>query len=278
MKLRKPLPSDRSFEQIYNHYLVEKSIAEKLKASNREERKRIYKTMYDELYSKVPDHPRLHRRESTLLTEDKNRNKLSLVHGLLNRSKVFVEFAAGDCRFAAELAKYVKYVYGIDISDQRNPAHRFPKNFSLIVYDGYELNEIESESVDVVFSDQLIEHFHPEDTKLHFKLVHRLLKPGGKYVFRTPHSLSGPHDISQYFSDEEECFHLKEWTYIEIQTILMDLKYSQFCTRWCAKGVDIRMPYIFFAMCERILGLIPKKQVRIVAKCLMPSLYGIAVK
>jgi hypothetical protein len=58
----------------------------------------------------------------------------------------------------------------------------------------------------------------------------------------------------------------------------MDLKYSQFCTRWCAKGVDIRMPYIFFAMCERILGLIPKKQVRIVAKCLMPSLYGIAVK
>ena len=281
MKLKRSLPPNRSFEQIKNHYLVEKSIAKRLKESSRKERKLIYATMYEELFSKVPDHPRLTQRKSEQLTANANKDKFSLVSRFLDKSDVFAEFAPGDCRFAIEVAKHVKYAYGIDISDQRNPTDSVPDNFKLIVYDGYNLNEIESNSIDIIFSDQLIEHFHPEDTKLHFELAHRILKVGGKYVFRTPHSLTGPHDVSQYFSDEPECFHLKEWTYIEIKTMLMDLKYSDFCTHWRAKGIDLRMPYNYFAMCEQVLGLIPKRYryiIRVAAKYLIPSLYGVAIK
>jgi hypothetical protein len=62
MELRESLAPDRSYEQVLNHYLVEKAIADKLKEANREERKLIYETMYDELFEKVPDHPRLKRR------------------------------------------------------------------------------------------------------------------------------------------------------------------------------------------------------------------------
>lgn len=278
MDLKRPAPSHRSYEQIRNHYLVEKAIAEKLKESDREERKLIYATMYDELFSKVPDHPRLTRRKSSQLTSSANEAKLSLIRRFLDESAVLVEFAPGDCRFGIEVARHVKYVYGVDISDQRNPADAIPDNFTLIVYDGYSLDEIESNSVDIVFSDQLIEHFHPDDTKLHFELVYRILKKGGKYIFRTPQVLTGPHDVSQYFSDEAECFHLKEWTYIEIRRMLKDLDYSGFHTYWNTKGMVVRLPYIWFTFFERVLGLFPKRHIRGIAKYLVSPICGVAVK
>src|SRR6266540_1639280 len=117
MKLRKPLPPNRSFEQVRNHYLVEKAIAERLKKASCEERKLIYATMYDDLFNQVPDHPRLTQRNNSRLTRTANKSKLELVSEFLNKSSVFVEFAPGDCRFAMEVTKYVKNVYAIDISD-----------------------------------------------------------------------------------------------------------------------------------------------------------------
>lgn len=278
MDLKKPLPLNRSFEQVKNHYLVEKSIAEKLKKSNREERKPIYARMYEELFSRVPDHPRLTRRQSTQLTSSANEHKWSIVSRFLDKSDVVIEFAPGDCRFAFEVAKHVRYVYGIDISDQRSPTDNIPDNFELIVYDGYNIDTLESNSIDIVFSDYLIEHLHPEDTKHHFELVHRLLKEGGKYIFRTPHSLTGPHDVSMYFSYDPECFHLKEWTYSEIKRMLMDLGYSRFRTQWNARGVNLNMPYTYFALCELVLRQIPKRYIRVITRYLIPTLLGIAIK
>ena len=101
---------------------------------------------------------------------------------------------------------------------------------------------------------------------------------GGKYVFRTPHSLRGPHDVSQYFSDEPECFHLKEWTYSEIHRMLKDLKYTNFYTYFRKRGKNLRLPYYYFAACERFLGIMPKRYIRTAAKYLTPILYGAAVK
>lgn len=279
MKPRVSLPPGRNLEQLRNHYLVEKHIAERLRGSRLEERKQIYATMYGEVFRKVPDHPRLTRRDSDSLTARANNVKLSLVGRFLSKSSVFVEFAAGDCRFAGGLAKRVARVYAVDISDQRNPNDDFPENFQLIVYDGYSLNEIEKDSVDVVFSDQLIEHLHPQDTALHLSLVHRILKTGGRYVFRTPHAFTGPHDVSRYFSDEPEGFHLKEWTYSEIRTVFENLGYRRFLSRWYAKGINFRVPHSCFYACERILALLPTGRCRrFVARFLVPSLYAVAIK
>ncbi|MDZ7719667.1 MAG: class I SAM-dependent methyltransferase [Balneolaceae bacterium] len=278
MNLKKKLPPNRSYKQIKNQYLVEKSIAERLKKADRQERKRIFETMYDELFEQVPDHPRLTRRNSDQLTLKANEEKFSLVNKYVDKSTVFLEFAPGDCRLSFKVAKHVKKIFGVDISDQRNPKDSVPENFKLIVYDGYNLNEIESNSIDVVFSDQLIEHFHPEDTKLHFELVHRILKNGGKYIFRTPHPHSGPHDISKYFCHEAKGFHLKEWTYTEINNMLQDIGYKGFRTFWHGGGFTFRMPYIYFRICEKFLELFPKRYIKKVAKFLIPSLYGVAVK
>jgi len=120
MKLKKKLPKDRTFEQIRNHYEVEKAIATRLKKATREERRIIYRTMYDELFRQVPDHPRLKQREDPELTALANQNKLRLIQRFINESTVLVEFAPGDCRFAMSLCDRVKRVYAVDISDQKD--------------------------------------------------------------------------------------------------------------------------------------------------------------
>ena len=258
--------------------MVEKEIAERLKAANREERKQIYASMYDELFARVPDHARLTRRRDEEKTRLVNADKLSIISRFLRESIVFAEFAPGDCRFGFEVAKRVKRVIGIDISDQRNPIDHVPDNFELIIYDGYDLSEVQSDSVDIVFSDQMIEHLHPEDTRLHFNLVQRILRPGGKYIFRTPHALTGPHDISAHFSDEPEGLHLKEWTFWELLKLLKQVGYSRFHTYWHKRGISVRMPNIHFLLLERILSLLPGRIVRPVTRRLIPSIYGIVIK
>lgn len=278
MKLKRPLPPNRNYDQVKNHYLVEKAIAEKLKRANRQERKYIYATMYDDLFSKVPDHPRLTRRESDQLTLNANRSKFSIVQSFLNKSATFVEFAPGDCRFSIEVAKHVKFVYGVDISDQHRTNDNFPENFKLLIYDGYNLKGIDDNSVDIVFSDQLIEHFHPEDTVFHFDLVYRILKKDGKYVFRTPHAFNGPSDVSQFFSDISEGFHLKEWTYCELKHMLADFEFMRIHSYWHVNNFKIKVPLFYFELFENILTRFPKKYLRVLAKYFLRSIFCVVIK
>lgn len=278
MILKDKLPNNRNYDQIRNHYLVEKSIAQRLKSANKEGRMDIYPTMYQELFEKVPDHPRLTRKNTEEMSKQANKSKYSVVKRMLKRSSVVVEFAPGDCKFSFEISRFVRHVYGVDISDQRRNNDINPSNFTLIIYNGFELNEIEDNSIDIVFSDQLIEHIHPEDVEYHFQLVKRILKPGGKYIFRTPHRLTGPHDISRYFSDEAECFHLKEWKYQEVKKLVKAIRYSKLDTYWCAKGVMARVPYIYFAVCESMFCFLPKRKFRKVLNVFIPTLCCVAVK
>lgn len=262
----------RTLKELRNHYEVEKAIATKLKQATREERKLIYQTMYDELFRKVPDHPRLQRRSNQQVTKLANQGKLKLLEKFVDRTTTLLEFAPGDCQFATLMCDHVKSVYGIDISDQRESTQASPTNFHLIVYDGYNL-QLPENSIDVVFSDQLIEHFHPEDTELHFQLVQKILKPQGLYVFRTPHKFTGPHDISGYFVDEAEGFHLKEWTYSELRQLLKKLNYSQWHGYWYAesKGLLVRLPFLYFVMVENLLRFFPKKIRKKLTKYLFTS-------
>jgi hypothetical protein len=249
MELKQPLPANRSLEQLKNHYLVEKAIAERLKLANREERKQICATMYDELFSKVPDHPLLTRREGAELTRRANESKSALVRRRLEKSMTFVEFAPGDCQFAFELCKHVDHVYGVDISDQSGRVKSAPENFTLIIYGGY-----------------------------HLEMVYSLLKSGGFYVFRTPQYHSGPHDVSRSFSNEPECFHLKEWTYSELMVLLKEVGYGKLRAYWTAKDFSIRLPYAYFSLCDALLRRFPKRRLRRLAKLLMPCICIVAVK
>lgn len=254
--LRLKVPENRSYDSVLHHYDVERAIAARLMVADRETRKQIYSTMYDELFAQVPDHPRLTRRADSKLTETMNRRKAKLIEPFLKSGGSLLEFGAGDCRFSFEMAQRVGQVYAVDIADQIGPNAKRPENFRLVVYNGYDLDLPEG-SIDTAFSDQLIEHLHPDDTAHHFQLVHNLLKPGGVYTFRTPHRLTGPHDVSRYFSEKAEGFHLREWTYGELAILLKNLGYRRIAAYWFGRDRLIRVPFLAFQLTEAVFPRIP---------------------
>jgi SAM-dependent methyltransferase len=217
---------NRSLERLRHHFEVERELADRLRHSSRAGRTELFRTMYDQLFARVPDHPRLTRRD----TEESSRRavaaRMALLRGRLDGVKSFLEFAPGDCRLAFEVCKQVAQVYAVDISDQTGGLKGVPGNFKLILYDGYTLS-LPDNSVDLAYSYQFIEHLHPDDVEGHFRLIQRVLRPGGAYIFSTPHLFSGPHDISAGFAETPQGFHLKEWTYREMTSLLESVGYRE---------------------------------------------------
>jgi len=209
----------RTPEALRRHYEVERELAQRLRNSTRAERSTLYQTLYAELFSRVPDHPRLTRREDPERTRRAVEARLALLRPFLAQTQTFLEMAPGDCALAFAMCKHAREVIAVDISDQTAPTACRPPNFKLVVYDGYHL-DMPDQSVDLAFSYQFLEHLHPDDVSEHLQLIHRLLRPSGVYVMATPHRFSGPHDISAHFSDTPEGFHLREWTYTELRSAL----------------------------------------------------------
>lgn len=63
-KLLQPVPANRSYDNLRHHFDRERAIARRLRAASRSECKEIRRTMDDELFATVPDHPRLARRSA----------------------------------------------------------------------------------------------------------------------------------------------------------------------------------------------------------------------
>jgi 2-polyprenyl-3-methyl-5-hydroxy-6-metoxy-1,4-benzoquinol methylase len=64
---------------------------------------------------------------------------------------------------------------------------------------------------DLVVSQQVIEHVHPEDVPIHLREVARVLRAGGTVAIETPNRRTGPQDVSRGFAVEAEGLHLREW-------------------------------------------------------------------
>lgn len=248
----------RTAAQLTNHYLVEKELADQVRRSTREERQTLLPKVYDELFARVPDHPRLHRRESPEESKRSVEARLKILQGVLNRETVFLEIAPGDCRLACAVAGQVARVYAADISDQRTPGAETPPNFELVLFDGFHL-DLPPAFADVAFSYQFLEHLHADDLGAHMDLVARALKPGGMYVLDTPHAFSGPHDISRYFSHTAQGFHMHEWTYGEIAALgrrhgFDRMSIYRFGRRW-----DTPLASAATRLAETVLRLLPEK-------------------
>ncbi|HEX9789648.1 MAG TPA: class I SAM-dependent methyltransferase [Kiloniellales bacterium] len=245
----------RTQQELRHHYDIERSIAKRLLEADREGRAQIYRTMYDELFAEIPHHPRLVRREDPEQTRRSIQKKIALVKPFTNVACVFLEFGPGDCRFAFEFSKHVRKLYAVDISSQIGNAVP-PNNVEIVLYNGYDLDLPEG-TVDVVFSDQLIEHLHPEDTAFHFSLARKLLRPGGAYILTTPHALTGPHDVSRHFSNTAECFHLKEWTFDELVPLIRKSGFRSVAGYWFLRGKRLRIPLWAFSAVERKARKLP---------------------
>jgi SAM-dependent methyltransferase len=199
----------------YEHFQLEKKLANKLRDTTVEQRRVLYGKLYNDLFSTFPE-------LTTGLDNSKDDRldwQLKLMKHLYNKEKVVLEIGAGDCLLSKALAKHFKKIIAYEVADSIPFIEGKPENFELKIFNGVDMHEAEN-SVDIIYSNQVFEHLHPDDTVPLLQAYHSYLAKGGKLVVITPHRLTGPHDISRDFSRDAEGFHLKEYTYKEMKSVL----------------------------------------------------------
>lgn len=226
-------PDNRSPERIRHHYEVEKELASRLRNASQAERMELYSKVYEELWQKVPDHPMLVRKQGVREKAVRVENQLVLLKQHLKSELVFLEIGPGDCSLSFELCRRVAFVYGVDISETITQQTAIPSNFKLILSDGVHM-ELPDDQIDFAYSNQLMEHLHPDDALMQLREIYRVLKKGGKYLCVTPHRFMGPDDVSQHFDDVATCFHLKEYTNTELHQLFKSIGFTriQFLFGW----------------------------------------------
>jgi SAM-dependent methyltransferase len=246
----------RALDQLRKHYEIEKELASKLRGSTKGERRSLYSVLYDELYRRVPDHPMLTRKQSAAENEQIAREQMRAIKPFLNKSVIFLEIGPGDCALSFEVAKQVRKVYAVDVSAAITEAVTVPENFELVISDGCSI-PTDRNVVDVAYSNQLMEHLHPDDAVEQLTNIYAALAAGGSYICITPNRLTGPHDISMYFDDEATGFHLKEYTITELNALFNQLRFSKVRASIGARGKYMTVPVLPLLLLERFLQTLP---------------------
>jgi SAM-dependent methyltransferase len=262
---------------LREHWEVERELATRLRNASREERTTLYGTVYDELFRRVPDHPQLTWREQR---EDRRAGATAQAARLakfLPPGGVFLEIGAGDCAVSLALAPRAARVYAVEVSREISALEHTPANFELLITDGREIPVAEG-TVDLAYSNQLMEHLHPDDAAEQVAQIVAALRPGGSYMCLTPNRLLGPSDISQYFEDElASGFHLREYSDTELRDLFLGAGFATVEIVAAARGAMYRLPIAPFVAAEAGFAALPLtarlrlKRARVVRKLLSPG-------
>ena len=246
----------RAPDQIREHYEIERQLAHRLRNSTCEERKTLYTSLYDELFRNVPHHPQLTIKSSPEESARKVAYELKHLQPFLESDTTFLEIGPGDCALSFEVARIVKTVYAIDVSEEITKNLSRPPNFKLILSDGANIS-VSAGSVDVAYSNQLMEHLHPDDALKQLHNIYGALAPGGIYMCVTPNRLNGPHDVSKYFDTVATGFHLKEYTITELCHLFQTTGFSKVRVFVSLKNIRVFLPVLPFNICEKMLSALP---------------------
>lgn len=242
----------RSFEQLKQHYEIEKELSDRLRSSSKDNRKSLYTSLYDELFTRVPHHPQLTSKFEPGMDADTLKKSIELLKHYSLSGSDFLEIGPGDCSLSLEASKIAKQVYAVDVSEIITSDLDIPDNFQLIISDGCSI-PLPSESIDIAYSDQLMEHLHPEDAIEQLKNIFSVLKPGGKYLCITPNRVFGPHDISKYFDEVASGFHMKEYTITELSALFRIIGFSEVKRFVNVKGLVLELPLFPVKTFEKLL-------------------------
>lgn len=246
----------RTAAQLREHYEIEKELANRLRHASRQERRGLYSSLYDELYQRVPLHPQLTRRALPERRAAEISAQMKFLGRFLNAESTFLEVGPGDCALSLEAAKRVKQVYAVDVSDEITQGLTPPSNFRLIISDGCSI-PVPADSVTVAYSNQLMEHLHPDDALEQLRNIYTALTPGCVYVCITPNRLNGPHDISKYFDTAATGFHLKEYTVSELSGLFRTVGFSKVEVYIGGERRHASAPVFLLRLFEAILGAFP---------------------
>jgi SAM-dependent methyltransferase len=266
----------RTLEQLQSQYEAEKQLAVRLLNSQKQERKHLYNSLYEELYTKIPYAPELKHKNNPEDIAWILRQRMQLLKKFLTPEIVFLEVGPGDCSLSIEVAKYVKKVYAVDVSNEIvKSSFDLPNNFEVTISDGCSIN-VPPGTVNLAYSHQLMEHLHPDDAVEQLRNICQTLAPGGSYICITPNRLSGPHDTSQFFEDVATGYHLKEYTVTEMNRMFREAGFSQVFLYKSYKTQDLKIPLFgatigLFKFIESTLASLPFDARRRIAE--MPLLF-----
>jgi len=165
---------------------------------------------------------------------------------------------------ALKVAAEVERVCVVEVSEEITRRVQPPKNFSLILSDGCSI-DVPADSIDLAYSNQLMEHLHPEDAEEQLRNIYRSLRPGGRYVCITPNRHYGPRDISEYFDEVATGFHLKEYSAAELRALMKATGFSHVSFYAGARGWYVPCPYWLIAMLETALEKLPRRRRKLIA-------------
>jgi SAM-dependent methyltransferase len=249
----------RTSAQILEHYRIERELADRLRRAPAADRGREYRDVYDELFRRVPHHPQLAAAASGDAARERDRTirqDLDFLERFLDASSVYMEIGAGDCALTLRVAEQVAEAHAVEVSETITRDVSRPDNFELHLTDGTHI-PLPDDTVTVAFSDQLIEHLHPDDAHAQLREVCRTLAPGGLLVCITPNRIYGPRDISEYFDERATGLHLREYSAREIRALLLDAGFDRVRFYAGARGAFIPMPFFIISAVESVLDRLP---------------------
>jgi SAM-dependent methyltransferase len=250
---QKQLGDFRTPERLSAHYVLERDLSDQLRGAARETRPQVYTKIYHELFTSLPDHP---QRQGNPEARARVRAQLGRIKKHIRPHSAFLELGCGDAALGWAVAPYVSTAYGLDVTDALIDFGAGPKNFTFLHTKGIEI-PLSDETVDFAYSNQLMEHLHPEDAADQLSEVCRVLKPGGRYVCITPSRVAGPHDVSCYFDYEASCLHLREYDYKELRSLFRAAGFRSFsCAVWIQRR-ETHVPYAAIRILETSLMALP---------------------
>jgi SAM-dependent methyltransferase len=277
-------------EMLLRHWMLERRLTCELLSSDPDHRWEVFERCYTTLYSELRW---LNELVGAAWRESPVDDAEDWCRLIGSPPKRVYEVGSGKGRLITGLVGRGYDCTATEITRERGKRWTAPhRPLRWTVSDGIHLDRFEPPaSYDAVISDQVIEHFHPDDLVAHFRGAHAILKPGGRYAFATPHAFEGPFDVSRVFGcDRPEGMHLKEYTYRELLAALRAASFSRIeaslrlprAVRARFGGrphtVPSRVYFTYLRGVERIIAPLPGRTRRLTARALRLALWTSGIK
>jgi 2-polyprenyl-3-methyl-5-hydroxy-6-metoxy-1,4-benzoquinol methylase len=231
---------------------IEDELAQRLSHASPGERAKLYGAVYDRIYE-------MHlSRDPQTLDFGAGPELIGFLDKLTQRGDEVLEVGCGGGLLAIEMARRGRQVLAIDVSerilDQARRRARGVRGLTFALSTGTKIPAPDG-SFDFAYSVEVLEHLHAEDVAWHFREMHRVLRPGGRYWILTPNHLDSIGSAERFGVgvNASHDVHLKEWTYGELEGELLGAGFTSLRSPWRNTRVLWLplMPASWFAAAER---------------------------
>jgi len=144
--------------------------------------------------------------------------------------KIVVDLGCGNNRFLESVSNVIRNGYGVDKYEYTS--NEYHSNIKRIVnnFDSGDVELFKENSIDIVFMLASLEHLHnPNDI---VKEIHRILRPGGVFIFTTPsphtHGLLTVLSSLGIISKQEINDHKQYFTFTGLRNIIEYSGFSEY--------------------------------------------------